>query len=80
MVKKDYGITKKVNTKHNPQANPILKYIPQTIDNILCTFAVQNVKVDKEYPWLGILAATMFDTRATVHTTNQMKPIKLVFG
>lgn len=80
MDKKDYGITKKVNTKHNPQANTKLKYIPQTIDNILCTFAVQNVTVDKEDPWSGILYATLFDTRDTVHTTNQMKPIQLVFG
>ena len=36
--------------------------------------------LDEEDPWSGILAATMFATRATYHTTNQATPAHLVFG
>jgi hypothetical protein len=31
-------------------------------------------------PWTGILAATMFALRATVHTTLKATPTQLVFG
>ena len=36
--------------------------------------------LDDENPWDGILAATMFALRATVHTTSQYTPAQLVFG
>ena len=36
--------------------------------------------MDEEDPWSGILASTMFATRATIHTTNQATPSQLVFG
>ena len=77
---KDYGITKRPITKRNPQANSIIERIHQTIGNILRTFRVQENELDEEDPWGGILSATMFATRATVHTTLQKKPMQLVFG
>jgi hypothetical protein len=33
-----------------------------------------------EDPWSGILSATMFAIRSTVHTTTQHTPMQLVFG
>ena len=35
---------------------------------------------DDNNPWDGILAATMFVLRATVHTTSQYTLAQLVFG
>ena len=49
----------------------------QTIGNILRTFKVQNMVLDEENPWDG--ASIMFDLRATVHTTTQYSPAKLIF-
>jgi hypothetical protein len=81
MVRNDYGVKKKPITTRNPQANSIIERIHQTIGNIIRTFEVtKNPEIDEEDPWSGILAATMFATRATYHTTNQATPAQLVFG
>ena len=64
----------------NPQANAILERMHQTIGNILRTFKVQNMVLDDENPWDGILASTMFALRAMVHTTTQYTPAQLIFG
>ena len=70
----DYGITVKPITSRNPQANAILERVHQTIGDILRTFNVQNMILDDENPWDGILAFTMFTLRATVHTSTQHTP------
>ena len=36
--------------------------------------------MDKEDPWLGILGAVLFATRATIHSTSRAMPAQLVFG
>ena len=36
--------------------------------------------LDDVNPWDGILAATIFALRATVHTTMQYTPVQSVFG
>ena len=41
---------------------------------------MSETHLDEEDPWSGILAATMFATRATYHTTLQATPSQLVFG
>jgi protein associated with RNAse G/E len=41
---------------------------------------VGQLELDKEDPWSGILAAVMFATHATYHTTTQATPAQLVFG
>ena len=69
MIKNDYGIRKSPASKRNPQANSIIKRIHQTIGNMVCTHQVHNhMYLDEEDPFAGILAATMFATRATYHT------------
>ena len=41
---------------------------------------IQNAILNKDDPWSGILATTMFTMRATVHTTLQATTSQLVFG
>ena len=69
MIINDYGIT--VITSRNPQANVILERAHQIIGNILRTFKVQNVVLDDQDPWEGLLASTIFALRATIDTTTQ---------
>ena len=80
MIINNYSIMVKPITSRNPQANAILERVHQTIGNILRTFKVQNMILDDENPWDGILASTMFALRATVHTTTQYTPAQLIFG
>ena len=80
MIEKDYGIKVRPITTRNPQSNAILERVHQTIGNIIRTFKVQNMVLDDENPWDGILASTMFSLRATVHTTTQHTPTQLVFN
>ena len=81
MITKDYGIKCRGATTRNPQANAIIERVHQTIGNMIRTFQVQDDdELDEEDPWAGILAATMFAARATVHTTLQATPAQLVFG
>ena len=78
MIKNDYGIKRRGATTRNPQANAIIERIHQTIGNILRTFELQDS--DDKDPFAGVLAATMFAVRATVHTTLNATPSQLVFG
>ena len=80
MIKEDYGIRRKPITTRNPQANSILERVHQTIGNMIRTFRAQEAELDEDDPWSGILSATMFAIRSTVHTTNMATPTQLVFG
>ena len=80
MVRNDYGIKTKPITTRNPQANSIIERIHQTIGNMIRTFRMHDSEIDETDPWSRILAATMFATRATLHTTLQATPSQLVFG
>ena len=80
MIQADYSITVNHITSRNPQANFILERVHQTIGNIICTFKVQDMILDDENPWDGILASTLFALCATVHTTTRNTPAHLVFG
>ena len=44
------------------------------------TFCMHETEIDENDPWSGVLSATMFATRATLHTTLQATPSQLVFG
>ena len=65
MMINDNSITVKTITSRNFQANAILERVHQTIGIILCTFKVQNMVLDDENPWDGILASTMLALRAS---------------
>jgi hypothetical protein len=67
-------------TTRNPQANAIVKWVQQTIGNIIQTFELHENYLDEDDPWKGILAATAFALHATYHTTLQKSPGQLVFS
>ena len=60
LIEGDYGIPIKPITTRNPKANAILERVHQTIGNIIHTFKVNEMVLDDDNPWDGILAATMF--------------------
>ena len=80
MVKDDYGIKRKPITTRNPQANAVLERIHQTIGNMIRSMQPQNLDLEGNDPWSGILSAVAFAIRATYHTTLQATPSQLVFG
>jgi transposase InsO family protein len=79
-VKNEYGIKAKPITVRNPQANAIIERIHQVIANMIRTYELEDVYMDKKDPWGGILAATAYAVRSTYHTTLQATPGQLVFG
>jgi RNase H-like domain found in reverse transcriptase/Integrase zinc binding domain len=80
MVKADYGILRKPITTRNPQANSIIERVHQTIGNMIRTMQPQNLDLEMDDPWTGVLSAVAFAIRATYHTTLQATPAQLVFG
>ena len=44
------------------------------------SFELQNSYLDEKDPWKGILSATAFAIRSTLHTTLKHTPGQLVFG
>ena len=76
----DNNIKVRLLISRNPQANEILERVHQSIGNILRTFKVLNMVLDEENPWDGIVASTMFALRATVYTSKQYTPVKLIYG
>ena len=79
MITNDYNKMVIPITSRNFQANAILERVHQAIGNILHTFKVQNMVLDDQNPWNGILASTMFALRAMVYTTTQYTPAQLIF-
>ena len=80
MLSEDYGIKRKPITVRNPQANAIVERIHQVIGNMIRTFELEDNYLDNQDPWKGILSATAFAIRSTVHTTLKKSPGQLVFG
>ena len=80
MVGNDYGILCNSVSVRHPQANAIVEWVHQTIGNVIHTFTIQEMDLDNENPWEGILSSTMFATQSTVHTTTKHTPSQLVFG
>ena len=76
----DYGIKKKNYSMQNPQANAIVKHAHQMLRNLIRSFELQdNLYLDMDDPWLGILAAAAFAMHSTYHTTLH-NPGQLIFG
>ncbi len=80
LLKEEYGIKGKPITVRNPQANAIVERIHQVLGNMIRAFELEKHYLDDEDPWKGILAATAFAIRSTLHTTLKKTPGQLVFG
>ena len=74
----EYHVTPSASKK--PQANAIMERVHQTIGNIKRTFQIQQMDLDDENLWEGILSSTMFAIRSVTHTTTQHTPSQLVFS
>jgi hypothetical protein len=81
MIKSDSGLICKPITTRNPQPNAVLKRIHKTIADIFIRiYQLNEIDLDVDNPWSDVLAAAMWATRATIHTTLQATPMYLVFG
>ena len=69
MMANDYGIPCNSISVRNPQANAIVERVHQTIGNIIRTFKIQEMDLDNENPWEGILSSIMFAIQSMVHVT-----------
>ena len=58
-----YAMRVKTITSRNPQASSILERAHQIIDNTTHTFIVQDIVLDDENPWDGILASILLHTK-----------------
>jgi hypothetical protein len=80
-LKHDYGITRKLITTRNPQANAMVERAHQTLHNMIATLGLRGkADLDARESWAGVLSAVAFAMRATVHTTMRATPMQLVFG
>ena len=61
MMANDYGRPCNSISVRNAQANAIVERVHQTIGNIICSFVTQEMDLDNENPWEGILLSTMLD-------------------
>ena len=78
MMANDYRIPCDSISVTNTQA--IVGRLHQTIGNIIRTFKIQEMYLDNENPWEGILSSTMFTIRSMVHTTQHSTLLQLAFG
>ena len=53
----------------NPQKNSILEQIHIFIANVVCTFDLQNIYLDEDDRWAGILESTYFVVQSTYNKT-----------
>ena len=81
MCVNDYGIKRKIIPMQNPQANGIVKHVHQILRNFIRSFKLQdNLYLDSDDPWLGILTAASFAMCSMNHTTLRATPGQLIFG
>ena len=72
-----YDIKVRSIISRNPQANSILERVHQTKDNIIHTFKVKDMVLNNRNPWDRILAPTIFEVHAIVHTINAAHTIAI---
>ena len=56
-----------------------MERVHKTIGNIIPTFKIQEIDLDNESPWEGVLSSNLFAIQTNVHTTTQDAPSQLVF-
>ena len=77
----DYGIKRKIISTQNPQANAIVELAHQMLRNLIRSFKLQdNLYLDLDDPWSGILAAALFAVHSMFHTNLCAMPGQLIFG
>ena len=79
-LKHECGITRKVITTRNPQANSIVERVHQVLHNMIRTIGIRDARDLQHCGWLGVLSAVRQAMRSVVHTTMRATPTQLVFG
>jgi hypothetical protein len=80
-IRDQFGVTKKLITSRNPQANSIVERIHQVVGNMLDTRGITcKADLDEHFGFSGILAAIRHTINALVHATTRATPSQLVFG
>ena len=82
MVRKEYGLARKLITARNPQANAIIERCHQTLYNLVRTYQLHTKVKDEAYNDIitGILNSVHRAINSTVHMTLQASSMQLVFG
>jgi len=73
------GIEPTPTTVKNPQAN-FVELIHLTLGNMLRTMMMEEVILDPEDPWSGILSELTWAIRSTSHSSLNATPGQIVFG
>ena len=80
-IKNEYGLSKKLITTRNPQANAIVERVHKTVHTMIDTSGVKDIDdLDARWGFTGILSAVRRAVNSTVHTTLRATPSQLVFG
>ena len=61
-------------------SNVVLGRIHQVIGNLVQTLNISQIYVDKNDPWIGILAAAVLAIRSTTNRQKGYSPDQLIFG
>ena len=77
---RNYGMTPKISSAYNPQANGIVERVHLVLADALRTAEVDGKELDPINPWAPYLNAAAFAIRSTYHTTLDATPAQLVFG
>ena len=79
-IENKYGITAKPSTLGNTNSNEILERINQVLGDLVRTFNIKQTYVDKDDPWLGILATAAFAICSTKNRLKGYNPGQLLSG
>ena len=80
-IKDECGLSKKLITTRNPQANAIVERVHKVVHQMIATSGINDVDdLDPRWGFTGILAAVRRAVNSTVHTTLRATPSQLVFG
>jgi transposase InsO family protein len=77
---KNYGITPKISSDYNPQANSIVERVHLTLGNMLRSFQLEKQELNASDPWTPFLTAAAFAIRSTYHTVLDATPGEIIFG
>ena len=80
-LRDEYGITKKLITTRNPQANSMIERVHQVVGATIDTRGIHGKDDrDADFGFQGVLSSIRHAVNSLVHTTNQATPTQLVFG
>ena len=74
LIEDKYGINTKPYSSKNTQLSSIIEKIHKVLDNLVCTYNIQETYVDDTDPLMGILATSAFAVISTYHMNKEKNP------